>query len=164
MPEATLVIRGGTVVGARGRRARSTSPSAGDRRRRWPSPIDPPSGATVLDAVGLPGRPGPGRPAHPPAPARPRGGGDGRERAPAPPRSGGTPRWWPCPTPSRRSTRPAWPARCSPSAGRCLAEVAVAGAITVGPGRRRAGPHGRAGRPGRDASSPTTAPACRTAR
>ena len=43
-----------------------------------------------------------------------------------------------------------------------LCDVEPSAAITVGPARRGAGPHGRAGRAPASASSPTTAPACRT--
>ena len=46
----------------------------------------------------------------------------------------------------------------------CTAEVAVAGAITVGPGRRARWPRWASWPPSACASSPTTAPACRTAR
>ena len=45
---------------------------------------------------------------------------------------------------------------------RALCQVAVAGAITVGRAGERLAPHGRAGRPGGDACSPTTAPGSRT--
>ena len=123
----------GTVVGA-GRVHRRAAPA-------------PP----VLDAGGLPGRPRPGRPAHPPAPARPRGGRDDRDRRPG-----------------RRARRlhrrrghaqhraadrlgRGGRARCSTSAPAALAEVAVAGAITVGRAGDGPGPDGRAGRPRRDA-------------
>ena len=94
-----------------------------------------------------------------PAARRPR-----RSRpAPVRPPSAATPPSWPCPTPSRPSTRPASPARCSTWAGARTAEVAVAGAITVGRAGERLAPARRAGRARGARSSPTTAPACRTA-
>ena len=146
LPELTLVIRGGTVVGPDGlapsrRRRRAVGPSSA-----WPSRIDAPRGATVLDAGGCLVGPGlvdlhthlrqPGREeaetieiGRPGRRPRRLHGHRGHAQHGA-----------------GRSTRPAWPARCWRSARGCLAEVAVAGAITVGRAGAALAPLGRAGR------------------
>ena len=154
---AELVIRGGTVVDRPGSRRADVLVA---------------DGAVV--EVDEPSRPRPGPPCSTPAAAssprawsictptcasraarRPRRSRPG----PGPPRSAGTPRWWPCPTPTRRSTRPrrsatcsSWPQGPGPGGG--------GRGHHRGPGRRAAGPDGRAGRPRASASSPTTVPGC----
>ncbi len=94
---------GGRPGGRGGERSPHRPGLAGARRRR------------------LRGGPRPGRPPHPPPPARAGGGRDGRDRDPGGRRWAGSPRWWPCPTPSRPSTRPrrsatssTWPPRPRP--------------------------------------------------
>ena len=125
--------------------------------------LDAPAGADGARRRGLRGRPGSGRPAHPPAPAGPRGGRDGRDRGPGRRprrvhRGGGHAQHRPGHRLGRRRR-----ARCSSWAARRLAEVAVAGAITVGRAGERLAPDGASWPRSGCASSPTTAPGSRTA-
>ena len=142
---------------ARGRRARRGRASiVGGRRRDLDAP------GTVLDAVGLRGRPGPRRPPHPPARARAARRPRRSRPAPAPRPSAATPRSSPCPTPSRPSTAPPSCARCSTWARRRLCDVRVGGRHHRGPGGRAAGADGRDGRPRRAPLHRRRQPACRT--
>ena len=79
MPDPTLVIRGGSLVGPDGL-ARLDVALAGDTVLALAETIDRTGRGHRARRVGLSGRARLGRPAHPPAPAGPRGGRDGRER------------------------------------------------------------------------------------
>ena len=140
-----LVVRGGTVVDATGSRRADVLVGRGgvvavgeDLESRPEPPCSTPVGAWSPRAwsTSTPTCASPG--ARRPRPS---------SRAPGRPRSAGTPRWWPCPTPTRPSTRAESVRNVYALAEGALAQVAVAGAITVGPGRRASRPHGRAGRP-----------------
>ena len=149
MPEATLVIRGGTVVGPEGLQRLDVAVAAAAVVGLAES-IDPPRGAVVLDAGGCLVGPGlvdlhthlrqPGREEAETIETGARAAALGGYTAVV----------------AMPNTEPAIDSAGVASevlalgAG-CAAEVAVAGAITVGPGRPRARPARRAGRAGRDA-------------
>ena len=153
----TLVIRGGEVVDATGRRRADVRGRrrAGGGRRAPTSPATPSS--TPAGASWRPAWSTSTPTCASPAARRPRRWRPARGRPP----SAGTRRWWPCPTPSPPSTTPAWCARCRTSAASpCATWRWPAPSPSAGPasGWRR-WPRWR---PSACASSPTTAPACRT--
>ena len=132
LPDVTLVVRGG--IGGRPRRARprATSPSRARPSPRSATSIDPPSRRPRPRRRRVPRRARPGRPAHPSAPARPRGGRDGRDGRPG--RGAGRlhRRRGHAQHRAARSTRRGWSAEVLALGRGAPAEVAVAGAITVG--------------------------------
>ena len=138
----SVVIRGGTVVDATGERvrrrrgeraaavlevgpdvdgARAAPPCSTPGDAWWPRAS---STSTPICASRGPRRPRPWRP------------GPGR------PPWGASRRWWPCPTPTRRSTARRWRSRCSSLGEGAMCQVAVAGAITVGRAGERLAPMG----------------------
>ncbi len=132
-PVLDLVIKGGTIVDVDGRAGRPTSASraAASGPSRPASTFRP--GAEVLDAGGCVVAPGPGRPAHPPAPARAGGGRDHRVGQPGRGARAATASWWPCPTPTRPWTASRSSTGCARRPReRALCAVEPSAAITVG--------------------------------
>ena len=162
-----LVIRGGIRRGAGRPRPRRRRRCGRPTSWRWPSPSARPPARWCSTPTGC--LVGPGLVdlhTHLPAPARATRRPRRSSPAPGRPRSGATPPWSPCPTRSRPSTPPAWPPRCWRSGSGCTAGVAVAGELPSRSGGP-ASPLARAGQAGQrwaSRSSPTTGPACRTAR
>ena len=81
---------------------------------RWPRVSRPPARSRRARRRWVRGRTRAGRPPHPSARAGSRGGRDDRDRHPGRRPRADSPRWWPCPTPTRRSTRPSRSATSSP--------------------------------------------------
>ena len=132
----TLVIRGGDVVDAAGRRRADVLVADGHVVAVGPDL----TGDVVLDAGGLRRGARPGRPPHPPAPARPGGGRDGRDRvARRRPRRLHRGRGH-AQHRARHRLRRRRCARCTTSARGALCDVEVAGAITVGRDGERLAP------------------------